>query len=114
MEPSQDDLVNEIQSESLDAAMRTIQKFMGNENEEEELENAMANIDNLRNKIKEQENDFVKQVQQESKNVPSVDDIINRYKLMDPNAEVVDDKVENQIEFQKYNEEEIKEQEPIP
>ena len=50
----------------------------------------MATIDNLRNKIKEQESEFVKQVEDQSCNVKSVDDIINKYKLMDQNDEEID------------------------
>lgn len=47
-----------MQSESLDNAMKTIQKFM-NTNEEDEVDEAMAKIDTLRNKIKEQESEFI-------------------------------------------------------
>ena len=67
--------------------MKTIQNFM-NTDEDDEIDQAMAHIDTMRNKIKEQESEFVKQVQQESQNVTSVDDIIRRYKFVDTNAQV--------------------------
>ena len=67
--------------------MKTIQKFM-KKDEDDEIDQAMAQIDTMRSKIKEQESEFVKQVQQESQNVTSVDDIIRRYKFVDTNAQV--------------------------